>query len=226
MATQIRIAPSMVESDLGHLADAVREMEEAGVEVLHADVADGHFVPNIMVGPYLTAALCRAARVPVGVHLMITDPVRYAPTFAQGGADTIFFHVEAVDDLVGSIHAIRDLGAKVGVVLKPATPAESVAPAVGEADCLMAMTVEPGFSGQGFMESACEKIPRLREMFGEEIDIYVDGGINPETIGTAWRYGANVMVAGAAVFHADLSPGEAVRRLQQAALAAVDAGGL
>jgi len=217
MAARIRIAPSMVECDLAHLEAAVREVEAAGVEVLHADVADGHFVPNIMVGPYMTAALCRVARVPVGVHLMITDPVRYAPAFAEGGAHTIFFHVEAVDDLVGSVHAIRDLGVEVGVVLKPETPPESVAAAVGEADCLMAMTVEPGFSGQSFMESACRKIPTLRAMFGDEIDIYVDGGINPETIGTARRYGANVMVAGAAVFHADVAPGEAVRRLQQAA---------
>jgi ribulose-phosphate 3-epimerase len=188
-------------------------------------VADGHFVPNIMVGPYMTAALCRVASVPVGVHLMITDPVRYAPAFAEGGADTIFFHVEAVDDLVGAIHEIRDMGVKVGVVLKPSTPAESVAAAVGEADCLMAMTVEPGFSGQGFMESACEKIPALRGMFGDEIDIYVDGGIKPETIGTAWRYGASVMVAGYAVFHADVSPGDAVRRLQRAALDAVQSDG-
>jgi ribulose-phosphate 3-epimerase len=132
--------------------------------------------------------------------------------------------VEAVDDLVGSIAAVRELGVKVGVVLKPDTPPESVAAAVGEADCLMAMTVEPGFSGQSFMEPACEKIPALRGMFGEEIDIYVDGGIGTETIGTAWRYGANVMVAGAAVFHADVAPGAALRRLQAAALAAAGSG--
>ena len=220
MPSGLKIAPSMVESDLAHLEDDVRTMEQAGVEVLHADVADGHFVPNIMVGPYMTRALCRVATVPVGVHLMITDPVRYAPAFAEGGADTIFYHVEAVDDVLGALRAIRELGVKVGVVLNPNTPVESLQPVVGEADCLMAMTVQPGFSGQGFMEDACARIPRLREMFGSDIDIYVDGGIKPETVGTAVRYGATVAVAGYAVFHADVPPGQAVKRLMAAATAA------
>ena len=218
---QIKIAPSMVESDLTNLAAAVRELEEAGVEMLHVDVADGHFVPNIMVGPYLAAAIAECATVPVSTHLMITDPVRYAPTFIKAGADVLMFHVEAVEDLMSAVRQVKKHGVEVGLALKPGTPPESVQDAVGELDCLMVMTVEPGFSGQGFMESACRKIPALRRMFGDEIDIYVDGGIGPETVGTAVQYGANVMVAGYAVFHADLPPAQAVQNLKQAALEAL-----
>lgn len=216
----LKIAPSMVESDLANLAAAVAEIEEAGVEMLHVDVADGHFVPNIMCGPYLAAAIARCATVPISTHLMMTDPLRYAPAFAEAGADVILFHVEAVDDLAGAIRAVRELGVQVGVAMKPDTPPESVQAAAGELDCLMAMTVQPGFSGQGFMESGCRKIPVLRQRFGSDIDIYVDGGIGPETVEVAVRYGANVLVAGYAIFHTDVSPGQAVRRLKQAALTA------
>lgn len=210
----------MVESDLTDVRAAVAELEQAGVELLHVDVADGHFVPNIMVGPYLAAAIVKCATVPVGAHLMVTDPVRYAPAFAEAGCDTIFFHQEAVADLLGAMEAIRGLGVRVGIAVKPRTPAESIRAAAGRADCLMAMTVEPGFSGQGFMEDGCRKIPALREMFGSGIDVYVDGGIGPETVGVAVRYGANVMVAGYAVFHSGLPPGESIRRLKEAALRA------
>jgi len=221
---QIRIAPSMIESDLAHLSDAIAEVERGGADVLHVDVADAHFVPNIMCGPDITKAIADCATVPVNVHLMMTDPVRYAPAFARAGAHSILFHVEAVADLAGAIRAIRELGVGVGIALKPATPPESIEAAVGELDCLMAMTVEPGFGGQPFMESGCRKIPALREAFGESIDIYVDGGINTETAPVAVRYGANVLVAGKAVFHADVPPIEAVKRLRRAAAAGLDKG--
>lgn len=217
---QIKMAPSMLTSDLTHVAATVAELEGAGVDRLHVDVADGHFVPNIMLGPYLAAAIAKCATVPVGAHLMVTDPVRYAPAFAKAGCDTISFHVEAVDDLLGALDAIKELGVAVGIALKPGTPAESIRAAVGHADCLMVMTVEPGFSGQGFMESGCAKIPALRQMFGSDIDIYVDGGIGPETVGVAVKYGANVIVAASAVFDAEVPPGEALKRLRQAALTA------
>jgi ribulose-phosphate 3-epimerase len=221
---QIKIAPSMVECDLAHLADAIAEVEDGGADVLHVDVADGHFVPNMMLGPDVMRAVASCAAVPVNVHLMITDPMRYAPAFAKAGADGIFFHVEAVDDLLGTIRAIRALGVGVGVALKPATPPESIEAAVGELECLMAMTVEPGFSGQPFMESGCRKIPALRKTFGPDIDIYVDGGINLETASIAVRYGANVLVAGKAIFHAALPPAEAARQLRHAATAALGKG--
>ncbi|MHC4108592.1 MAG: ribulose-phosphate 3-epimerase [Planctomycetota bacterium] len=220
---QIKIAPSMVESNLTRLADAVAEVIEGGADLLHVDVADGHFVPNMMCGPQLAAAVKRCSSVPVSTHLMISDPVRYAPVFAEAGADTILLHAEAVDDLPAAVRAVRKLGVQVGVALKPATGPESIQSVVGELDCLMAMTVEPGYSGQEFMESACHKIPELREMFGSDIDIYVDGGIGPETVAVAVGFGANVMVAGYATFHADVPPGQAVRRLKRAALDSLEA---
>ena len=176
---QIKVAPSILDCDLTRLAESVAEVESGGVDMHHVDVADGHFVPNIMAGPQFTAAVCRCAQVPVNVHLMISDPVRYAPYFIEAGAASVLFHVEAVEDLPAAVEAIRGHGAKVGVALKPDTPAQAVAAAVGMLDCLMAMTVQPGFSGQSFMEEGCHKIPELRRMFGSDIDIYVDGGIGP-----------------------------------------------
>jgi len=214
---RIKIAPSMVESDLTRLAGAVAELEAAGVDELHVDVADGHFVPNMMIGPQLAAAIARCASVPVGAHLMISDPLRYAPAFAQAGMDRILIHAEAVDDLPAAVKAVRQLGVQVGVALKPGTPAEVLDAVAGELDCIMAMTVEPGFSGQGFMEDGCRKIPGLRRVFGSDIDIYVDGGIGPETAPVAVGYGANVLVAGYAIFHSDCCPAECVARLRAAA---------
>ncbi len=214
----IKIAPGVLDCDLTHLADSIAEIERGGADILHVDVGDGHFVPNLMSGPRLTRAICSCSTVPVDVHLMITDPVRYAPAFIEAGADIVLFHVEAVDDLPGTLREIKSHGVEVGVVMKPDTPAESVRSVVGEVDCLMAMTVQPGFSGQGFLEEGCEKIPALREMFGSDIDIYVDGGIGPDTVGIAARYGANVMAAASSVFMTDVPPGEAVKRLRSLAL--------
>jgi len=190
---QIKVAPSILDCDLTRLAESVAEVESGGVDMHHVDVADGHFVPNIMAGPQLTAAVVRCATVPVNVHLMISDPVRYAPYFVEAGAHSILFHAEAVDDL-------------------PEAAVESV---VGMLDCLMAMTVQPGFSGQSFMESGCHKIPELRRMFGSDIDIYVDGGIGPETAPVAVGYGANVLAASSAVWRADVGPAQAAARLKR-----------
>ncbi len=223
---QIKIAPGILDADLTCLADSVAELEAAGADLLHFDVADGHFVPNIMCGPRLVAAVAECADIPVGVHLMITDPLRYAPAFVEAGADIVLFHAEAVDDLPGAVEAVRDLGAEVGVALKPGTPPEAVQEVAGRLDCLMAMTVEPGFSGQSFMESGCRKIPVLRRTFGSGTDIYVDGGINPETGAVAVRYGANVLAAASAVFDADLPPGGALKRLRDAAVEALEKGQL
>jgi len=218
---QIKIAPSILDADLTRLAEAVAEVEEAGAEILHVDVMDGHFVPNIMAGPTITRAIKRCAAVPVNVHLMITDPVGYAPAFVEAGADIVQFHVEAVEDLPAAVEAVRALGVGVGVALNPETPAEAVEAVAGELDCLMAMTVRPGFSGQSFMEAGCRKIPALRRMFGSDIDIYVDGGIGMETAPVAVRYGANVLAAASAVFNAGVAPAEAIARLRRAALAAL-----
>ncbi len=221
---QIKIAPSILDCDLTQLRQSVAEVEEAGAELLHVDVADGHFVPNIMSGPRLTAAVKQVATVPVDVHLMITDPAEYAPAFIRAGADIVLFHVEAVDDAPELVRFLQGQGVQAGVVVKPDTPASAVEPVAGLADCLMAMTVQPGFSGQSFMESGCAKIPQLRQMFGSDIDIYVDGGIGPETAPVAVRYGANVLAASSAVFNADVPPGEAIARLRETALEALGEG--
>ena len=213
---EIKIAPSILDADLTRLGEGIRMVEEAGADVLHVDVMDGHFVPNILAGPRITAAIKDFAKIPVDVHLMITDPLKYVPRFVETGVDIIMFHVEAVENPRPILDKIKDAGCRCGLALKPHTPAESVEPYAEELDCLMAMTVEPGFSGQGFMEVGCEKIPRLREMCGSDIDVYVDGGIGPETAGTAVRYGANVLAAASAIFNAGVPPGEAVRRLRAA----------
>ncbi len=220
MLGSITIAPSMMESDLTRVARVVAELEAGGVGMLHVDVGDAHFVPNLMIGPYLCAAICRCATVPVSTHLMITDPVAYAPAYAEAGSDVILFHQEAVDDLPAAVTAVKELGVEVGIAIKPGTPIDVLAPVIGRVDCLLPMTVEPGFSGQGFMEEGCAKIPALREMFGSGIDIYVDGGIGPKTVATAVGYGANVLVAGSAVFHVDVAPPRAAQGLQAAALEA------
>jgi len=212
---QIKVAPSILDCDLTRLAESVAEVESGGVDMHHVDVADGHFVPNIMAGPQLTAAVVRCATVPVNVHLMISDPVRYAPYFVEAGAHSILFHAEAVDDLPEAVRKVRETGARVGVALKPDTGAGAVESVVGMLDCLMAMTVQPGFSGQSFMESGCHKIPELRRMFGSDIDIYVDGGIGPETAPVAVGYGANVLAASSAVWRADVGPAQAAARLKR-----------
>jgi len=214
---QIKIAPSIISSDLTRLGECLAEVAATGVEWMHVDVADGHFVPNIMAGPDLTVAAVNATDVPVDCHLMIEEPLRYAEAFVKAGVRRIFIHPETVDDLSGAVDAISALGVGVGFAFKPNEDASCALPFVGRLDCLMAMTVVPGFSGQSFMEVGCEKIPHLRQAFGTDIDIYVDGGIGPETAPIAAGYGANVMIAASAVFCADVPPGEAAVRLRAAA---------
>jgi len=211
----LKIAPAILDADLTRLGEGIRMVEEAGADVLHVDVMDGHFVPNILAGPRIVAAIKQAATIPVDVHLMITDPLKYIPRFVETGVDIIMFHVEAVDDPQPALDRIKEAGCRCGLALKPHTPAESIQPFAGQLDCLMAMTVEPGFSGQGFMEDGCQKIPRLREMCGSDIDVYVDGGIGPDTARTAVGYGANVLAAASAIFNADVPPGEALKRLRK-----------
>jgi ribulose-phosphate 3-epimerase len=148
---------------------------------------------------------------------MIDEPLRYAPAFVEAGVRRVLIHAECVPDLPAAIDELKEMGVEAGVALKPRQDAEFLRPMAGRLDCLMAMTVEPGFSGQSFMEEGCRKIPLLREIFGRDIDIYVDGGLSPETAPTAVGYGANVIVAASAIFRADVPPGEATRRLRRAA---------
>lgn len=213
----IKIAPSLLDADLTRLAEAVAELEEAGADVFHVDVMDGHFVPCIKAGPRIVEVLKQCATIPIDVHLMICDPLRYAPVFVEAGADVVLFHVEAVDDPAPVVETIKEAGAQCGIALKPHTPAQSIAPVAGDLDCLMAMTVEPGFSGQAFMEVGCQKIPELRRICGPDVDVYVDGGIGLETVPIAVGYGANVIAAASSIFKSDLPPGQALVRLRKTA---------
>ncbi|MCD6416320.1 MAG: ribulose-phosphate 3-epimerase [Planctomycetes bacterium] len=213
----IKIAPCVLDADLTRLRESIAEVEEAGADVLHVDAADGHFAANLMAGLSLTRAIAECATVPVGVHLMITDPLRYAPAYVDAGAQVVIFHAETVDDLPDAVNQIKTSGVRVGVALNPDTPPQVLAPVVGRLDCVVVMTVEPGFSGQGFIEKPCRKIPVLRRTFGSGIDIYVDGGVGPETAPIVVGYGANVLAAASAIFRADQPPGKALRRLRRAA---------
>jgi len=218
---KIKIAPSLLDANVLRLGEVIAEVEEAGADLLHVDVGDGHFVPNLMFGTKAVEAIKRHASVPVDVHLMLTDPGQFAPIFVEAGADIVIFHIEAVEDPLPVIRQVKKQGAQCGLALKPATPPEALADVMGEIDCVLVMTVEPGFSGQSFMESAAEKIPALRSMAGEEKDIYVDGGIGPETTPTVVSSGANVLAAASAVFSGDRSPAEAIRQLRQVAACAM-----
>jgi ribulose-phosphate 3-epimerase len=208
----IRIAPSMVASDLAHLADQVAMLEDAGISMFHIDVADAHFAPNIMLGPRFVEVLRPLTDGHLNVHLMMTDPARYAPAFIKAGADLIFFHIEAVPEPREIIDLLREADCATAVALKPDTPAESLAGCIDEMDAVMVMTVNPGFSGQSFIETACRKIPAVRRM-KPGIDVYVDGGVGVETAPVVVGYGANVLVVGSALFKPGVDTADAVQEI-------------
>ncbi len=203
MSHPIRIAPSLLAADFARLAAEVASVEQGGADWLHLDVMDGHFVPNLTFGPVVMEAIRRVATKPLDVHLMITDPWKYADAFLDAGAQCLTFHVE-VDgsgDAIGLLRKIRARGAKAGLSLQPDTPVERLRPYVGELDLVLVMSVFAGFGGQKFLPSALERPPALRAMgFGG--DISMDGGIGASTIAEAARAGVNVFVAGTAVFGA------------------------
>ena len=202
----IRISPSVLASDFSRLGEEAARMASCGAEMLHLDVMDGMFVPNISFGPPVIKAIRKCSPALFDVHLMIEDPIRYIGAFADAGADSITFHVEAADDPRAVLETIRAAGCKTAISLKPATDAEAAFPFLDLADMVLVMTVEPGFGGQSFMHDMLEKIRALRHECtkrGFDTDIQVDGGIAEDTIALAAAYGANVFVAGSAVFRSD-----------------------
>lgn len=197
------IAPSILSADFSRLGDEIRAVEEAGAEVIHVDVMDGHFVPNITIGPLVVDAVRQVTNLPVDVHLMITDPDRYLQSFADAGADWITVHVEACIHLHRTLTFIKDLGKKAGAVLNPATPLSTLEYVLEEVDLVMLMSVNPGFGGQSFIESTLEKTKALRQMLdtvNSAAGIEIDGGISPKTISRVAEAGANIFVAGSAVY--------------------------
>jgi len=198
-----RIAPSILSADLGRLADEIADVERAGADWIHVDVMDGRFVPNITLGPIVVSAARRATKLPLDVHLMIVEPERYVEAFAEAGADVVSVHVEASIHLQRTLSRIRALGKRAGVVLNPHTPESSIDYVLEDADLVLVMSVNPGFGGQSFLSSQLRKIEALRstiEKRGLAIDLEVDGGVAPDTIRRVVDAGANVLVAGNAVF--------------------------
>jgi ribulose-phosphate 3-epimerase len=201
----VRIAPSILASDFTRLGEEARAVEAAGADLLHVDVMDGRFVPNISVGLPVVAAVRRATRLPLDVHLMILEPERYVDEFAQAGADIMTVHLEASPHLHRTVQHIRGLGKKASVALNPHSPIDNLDIVLPDLDMVLVMSVNPGFGGQKFIEAVVPKITELRaeiERRGLSVDIEVDGGIEPDTAGAVVAAGANVLVAGTSIFHA------------------------
>lgn len=203
MATDLKIAPSVLAADFANLGREVRAMAEAGADLIHIDVMDGHFVPNLTIGPNVVTALKPHTTLPFDVHLMLNPVVPFVTNFISAGADSITVHMEVGDQLRPALDLIRSAGKRVGVALNPETPLDEVVPLLGLVDLVLIMTVRPGFGGQKFMSDQLRKIERLKQLlktFSRKIDLQVDGGVNFETAPEAVAAGANVLVAGTAAF--------------------------
>ena len=199
----ILIAPSLLAADFGHLADEIKRAEDAGADRLHVDVMDGHFVPNITMGPFVVEAAKRHATVPLDVHLMIEEPLRYLKPFAEAGANFLTFHQEVVDDVAATAQAFREAGVRPGVSINPETPVETILDMLDVVDQVLVMTVQPGFGGQSFMPENLQKIRRIRERRPTGIYVEVDGGVNNETGAQVCAAGADVLVAGTFLFRSE-----------------------
>ena len=200
------IAPSILSADFTRLGEEITAVAKGGADVIHIDVMDGHFVPNITIGPLVVKAVRKITDLPLDVHLMIENADAYLEDFAAAGADWITVHVETGYHLHRTIHRIKELGKKAGAVLNPATPLTSLTEILPDLDLVMLMTVNPGFGGQSFIESSLAKIAQLKKMIddrGLSVGIEVDGGVSPKTIGAIAAAGANIFVAGSAVFGQD-----------------------
>lgn len=211
MNNKVKISPSILASDYANLQSELERISTS--DLIHVDVMDGHFVPNISIGAPVTAACKKVCDVPFDVHLMISNPLDYVEDFAKAGADIICFHSECDSDTEETINKILSLGKKAGLAIKPATPIDEVVKYLDKLSMVLVMTVEPGFGGQSFMESTMPKVEAIRKI-NPNIDIEVDGGINAETIKIAAKAGANVFVAGSAVFKSE-NPAETIAILRK-----------
>ena len=215
----VKLAPSILSADFARLGEQIGEVAEAGADYIHVDVMDGHFVPNITIGPAVIASIRPVTALPLDVHLMIEHPERYVADFVKAGADIITLHVEACPRLHDSIGLIKGLGVKAGVSLNPATPVDAIEEFIAHVDLVLVMSVNPGFGGQSFIPDTLPKIGAMRRMLDDNrliAELEVDGGINADNAGEIVEAGAGVLVAGNSVFRAEEGISEALRRLREA----------
>jgi ribulose-phosphate 3-epimerase len=212
----IKIAPSILSADFSKLGEEIKDVEKGGADLIHVDVMDGHFVPNITIGPLIVESIRPITKLPLDVHLMIENPDHYIEAFAKAGADYITVHVEACKHLHRTIQLIKSFGVKSGVVLNPATPVQWIEPIIDELDMVLLMSVNPGFGGQKFIPSVLHKIKQVKELVDLKelnLEIEVDGGVNQETAPLCIEAGASVLVAGSAVYN-ESDRGKAITRLK------------
>ena len=227
MSSAVKIAPSILSADYLRLGEQVREAEAAGADYIHVDVMDGHFVPNITIGPVVVEAVRRETKLPLDVHLMIEEPERLVESFAKAGASILTVHPEATLQLHRTIESIRRLGVMPGVALNPGTSVSMVEDVLTDVDLVLVMSVDPGFGGQEFIEGVLPKVRRLRALIDEanlSAELEIDGGITPETGPRCVEAGVRVLVAGTAIFNAKASVADCVTRLRESAEGALKAG--
>ena len=207
MAQNIKISPSILSADFSILGDEIKSLEQAGADLIHIDVMDGHFVPNITMGPPIIKMVRKCTKLPFDVHLMISPVEKYIKAFADAGSDIITIHPEATDNLTRAVGTIKSLGKKAGVSLNPKTPISALMDVINDIDLILIMSVNPGFAGQSFMSEVLPKVTELRKLINDKklkIDIEIDGGINFETAPLAVKAGANILVSGTTIFSGSL----------------------